>query len=86
MRYRQGRKGSLCLRLGGEGTVTGSEKSSVEEMQSPIRLNTTNGEVVSSKQLQAPVRSSTLADAPAMKGCPNSLSLRRMCLGKEFSC
>lgn len=51
--------------------MTNSEKKLVEEMHTPIRLNTAIGEVIASKRLTLLLCWPTSADALVMRGCPN---------------
>lgn len=62
-----------------------SEQRHDFSMDSPLRLSIANGEVLATRRLQVPLRSSTSADALAMKGCPNKLSPGRRCMEHGFS-
>lgn len=74
--------GGSCVDIAGGCTITDSQKNNIEEMETPMR---TNGDLIVSNRLKAPLRSSTSADALIMKGCTNILSLGRRCLEQGFS-
>lgn len=66
-----------CVVIIGEGTIINSERKRGDELHTPMRRNTADGEATASKGLKVPSRSSTSADTLVMKGCPNTLSLGR---------
>lgn len=74
-----------CVDIVAEGSVTKKDKNIFEDVETPMRLNTANGEVTASEKVKVSLKTDTTADALTMKGCPHILSWGKRCAEEGFS-